>query len=378
MPHTLRRRAAISPRAAALLTLALLPACRGGSTDDELVLGFAAPLADDYGKNARQGAELAVKELNAAGARIRLEIKDDEGDPKRAIFVAKELSDDPEVVAVIGHNNSAPTIAAAPVYSAAGLPAVAISATAPAISKLGPWIFRVASSDSANAVELARVAAGRGRQVAVMYANDEYGQELTRAFTAALGAAGGSVVESDPYLEATRDFSPYLERLRRRGVDLVFLAGSEEGATALVPQARQLGLQARFMGGDGIEGLALKGGVYEGTMIGVLFHPDASEEARRFAAAYQAAYGRSPDSSAALAYDAVKLVARAAADGRASRAAIREYLEKVGAEGGSEAFPGVAGAIRFDANGDPVGKRFVVGVARAGRVELETARRVDN
>lgn len=377
MLRTLRRRAAISPRTAALLTLALLSACRGGSTD-ELVLGFAAPLGEDYGKNARQGAELAVRELNAAGARIRLVIKDDEGDPKRAIFVAKELADDPEVVAVIGHNNSAPTIAAAPVYSAAELPAVAISATAPAISKLGPWIFRVASSDSANAVELARVAAARNKQVAVMYANDEYGQELTRAFTAALNAAGGSVVETDPYLEATRDFSPYLERLRRRGVELVFLAGSEEGATALVPQARQMGLQARFMGGDGIEGLALKGGVYEGTLIGVLFHPDASDEARRFAAAYQAAYGRSPDSSAALAYDAVRLVARAAADGRATRAGIREYLEKVGAEGGSEAFPGVAGAIRFDTNGDPVGKRFVVGVARGGRLELETARRVDN
>lgn len=377
MLHTSTRRAAFPPRAAALLTLSLLSACRGDSTG-ELVLGFAAPLGDDYGRNARQGAELAVRELNAAGARIRLVVKDDEGDPKRAIPVAKELADDPKVVAVIGHNNSAPTIAAAPVYSAAGLPAVAISATAPAISKLGPWIFRVASSDSANAVELARVAAARGKQVAVMYANDEYGQELTRTFTAALAAAGGRVVSTDPYLEATRDFSPYLERLRRRGADLVFLAGSEEGATALVPQARQLGLQARFMGGDGIEGLALKGGVYEGTMIGVLFHRDASEEARRFAAAYQAAYKRSPDSSAALAYDAVKLVARAAAEGHTSRAAIREYLEKVGAEGGSEPFPGVAGAIRFDANGDPVGKRFVVGVARAGRVELETARRVDN
>jgi branched-chain amino acid transport system substrate-binding protein len=369
------RRAGRSPRAAALLALALLAGCRGGSTGDDVVLGFAAPLKDAYGRNALDGAQLAVKELNAAGGRIRLVVKDDEGDTERAIAVAQELADDPAVVAVVGHNNSAPTIAAAPLYSAAGLAAVAISATAPAISELGPWIFRVASSDSANAVELARVAAARGKKVAVMFANDEYGQELTESFTAALRASGHSVVETDPYLEETEDFRPYLERLRRRGVDLIFLAGSEQGATTLVPQARALGLDARFLGGDGVEGLAARGGVYEGMMIGVLFHPQASAEARRFAEAFRAAYGREPDSSAALAYDAVRLLARAAQDGGADRVRIRETLERVGVEGGTPAFEGVAGAIRFDARGDPVGKRFVVGVARGGRVELEVAAR---
>jgi branched-chain amino acid transport system substrate-binding protein len=359
-------------RAAGICALPLLAACQERASG-EVVLGVAAPLQEEYGRSVRQGAELAMRELNAAGARIRLDFKDDRRDAGHAIAVAKELADDPRVVAVVGHNNSGTTLSAAPVYSAGRVPAVAISATSPSISRLGPWIFRVASSDSSNAVELARVAAAEGRSIAILYANDDYGQALTRDFTAALGAAGRRVVQSDPYLEDMKDFRPYLRRLKARGVDLVFLAGSEQGATTLVPQAREVGLDARFLGGDGIEGLAGRGAMYDGTRIGVLFHADASPEARRFAQAYRGAYGRSPDSSAALAYDAVRLVARAAAEAGADREKIRGYLERVGAPGGAPAFVGVAGEVRFDAHGDPVGKPFVVGVARAGQVALDAA-----
>ena len=373
------RRGGRLPRAATPLAFAILVGCGPGANEREVVLGAALPLQYDYGVNARDGAQLAAHELNAAGIRVRLVIKDDGGAPGSAIAVAHELADDDSVMAVVGHTTSRATMAAAPLYSAAGVPAVALTATAPAIAQLGPWIFRVASSDSANASALARVAAVRGRKVAVLYANDEYGQELTVAFTAALRALGHQVVEEDPYLEVvpgfTPDFTPYLERLQRRGVDLVFLAGSDLAAAIAVRKARAMGLQMRFMGGDGIEGLALLGPVFDGTMIGLLFHPDASAESRRFTRAFRAAYGREPDSVAGLAYDAVRLLTRAARATGGDRARIREYLESVGAEGGAPPFEGVAGVIRFDARGDPVGKPFPVGVVRGGRVQLETASR---
>ncbi|HZG43320.1 MAG TPA: ABC transporter substrate-binding protein, partial [Longimicrobium sp.] len=164
--------------------------------------------------------------------------------------------------------------------------------------------------------------------------------------------------------------TPYLRRMQRRGVDLVFLAGLQDPAARAIAQAQGLGMQARFMGGDGIEGLASAGARFDGTGVGLLFHPQMSDSSRAFAARYRARYGDEPDSQAALAYDAVRLMARALADGRQTPEAIRGYLEHVGRDGGPPAFEGVAGRVAFDRNGDPVNKRFTLGVIQGGRIVL--------
>ena len=358
-------------------------ACGGGSGD--VWLGVALPLTtadgqpDTYGENSRMGALLAAEEINAAGGvrgdSLRLRLVDDRGDDSTAIQVADSLLADARVIAVVGHVYSGTTRQAAQIYSR-GLPAVATSATASDISRLGPWIFRVTSSDSANALELARAARGLGDAAAVVYANDDYGQGLMRNFASAFTGAGGRVVQADPYLEGTtRDFRPYLERLRRKGVGLVFIAGLDVGAAPLIRQAREVGLGARFMGGDGLEALVGAGPDFDGTVVGVLYHRDASDEARRFAEAYRRRWSREPDSQAALAYDAVRLLARAAADGARSREAVRGYLERVGARGGSPAFAGAAGPVAFDANGDPQARSIAVGQIRGGSVVLSNAGR---
>jgi branched-chain amino acid transport system substrate-binding protein len=151
----------------------------------------------------------------------------------------------------------------------------------------------------------------------------------------------------------------------------VFIAGVDQGARAIIPQAREVGLEARFMGGDGIEALKEAGAAFDGTVIGVLFHPDASPRAQEFARAFRARWHREPDSSAALAYDAVYLLARALADGVDSREAMRRYLAGVGRPGGSAVFDGVGGSVAFDGNGDPRDKTCVVGTVRGGRIVLE-------
>lgn len=373
-----RRRAAAA--AAALLALA---AC--GGSDAPITLGLAIPLTDTegqpdvYGENSRMGAELARAEINAAGGiggrPLEFRTVNDRGDDSTAITVADSLGADRAVVAVVGHAYSGPTVRAAPRYEAWALPAVATSATSPEVSRAGDWIFRVASSDSANAVELARVARELGVPTGVLYANGDYGRDLMRSFTRALRAAGGEVVSEDPYLEEMPDFRPYLERMRRRGAGLVFVAGYDQGARTLIPQARALGLAAPFMGGDGLEALTDAGPQYDGTLVGVLFHPDAGEAARAFAEKYRARWKREPDSSAALAYDAVHLLARALRAGAHDRAALRRYLAGVGRPGGSPPFEGVAGPVAFDAHGDPVNKTFVVGRVQGGRITLAGGRR---
>lgn len=168
--RALQRRAL---RAGALVLLALGPAACAVAVPgqvaaaDSLVLALPAPLtdgagnADVYGENARLGAMLAQKEINdkggVRGRPIAFRIVDDEGDKEAAIAVAEQLAAS-GTVAVVGHVYSGPTIGTASIYEQAEIPVVATTATSPEITALGPWIFRMASSDSANAVQLAQVA----------------------------------------------------------------------------------------------------------------------------------------------------------------------------------------------------------------------------
>jgi len=346
---------------------------------DPLWLGLQIPLTDAagkpdlYGELSRMGAQMALDEVNAAGGvggrPLRLRLVNDKGDDSTAIGVADSLANDARILAVAGPIYSSTTVASAQVYEHAGVPAVATSATSPVISSLGPNTFRLASSDSANAVALAAAARATGLRTAVLYSNEDYGTGLERPFVRALAAAGAAPVADDPYLEGMADFRPYLLRLKARGAQMVFIAGVDQGARTLIPQAREVGLNARFMGGDGIEALKEEA-AFDGTMVGVLFHPDASETARTFADGFRQRFRREPDSSAALAYDAVRLLARALGDGARSRDEVRRYLERVGRDGGPARFEGVAGPVAFDANGDPQGKTCVIGTVHGGKIVL--------
>jgi branched-chain amino acid transport system substrate-binding protein len=382
--HSPRRRAAA--RVVPVALLLALGACR--HRDETVWLGLQFPLtgsgaladsADAYGQLSRMGAAQALDELNASRAagmpRLATRLVNDRGDDSAAIGVADSLAHDARVIAVVGPIYSGVTTASARVYSDARLPAVATSATSPEISRLGPYIFRLASSDSANAAALADAARATGLRTAVLYSNEDYGIGLERFFSRALARGGAAPLHEDPYLESTPDFRPYLRRLKAENTQLVFIAGIDQGARTLIPQAREVGLEARFMGGDGIEALKEAGAGFDGTVIGVLFHPDASPRARRFAAAFRARWHREPDSSAALAYDAVYLLARAVGAGARDRESVRRYLEGVGRTGGSPAFDGVAGRVAFDANGDPLGKTCVIGTVRGGHLVLGSTAR---
>jgi branched-chain amino acid transport system substrate-binding protein len=325
----------------------------------------AAPLEQFIGSRTLRGAELAEGKLNAAGGidgrAVELVALTDSASRRRAVTVADRLFSDPSVLAVVGHVNSGATLAAAPIYNR-GLPAVSPVATSPEISDAGEWIFRVCSSDVVNAAGLAEFALRElGTRAAIIYANDPYGRGLRDGFGRAYRAGGGALVEQYPFIEGeTTDFEAYLMGIRAARPDLVFIGGTDIGAAPVIRQARALGIDAPFVGGDGILGLAGQGPVFEGTYIGLLYHPDAPGGGDQvFVEAYQARYGEPPDHFAALAYDALMLLARAASEVGSDRARIRDYLEQVGRE--RDALLGVSGRIAFDENGDPIGKSFAIG-----------------
>jgi len=363
-----------------LLPLLALAACGRGGGGGKVTFALTGPLQQDYGIATRQGAELAVKEVNAAGGidgrTLELLPRDDGADAHTAISIAAELVRNPQVVALAGPVNSGTTIASAAIYNGESdsirgtLPELATTATSPGVSRLGDWTFRVASSDSANAVALAAAARQRAASVAVMYTNDDYGRGLAGAFRDALVKAGGSVAEYDPFSDSTADFSPYLRRMQLHAVQLVFIAGLDVAAAKIIQQARGLGLQAQFIGGDGLVPLSTKGALYDGTLVGLLYHPASGERARAFAAAYRQAYGKDPDPFAAAAYDAVSLLAAAARANGPTREGIQRYLKTLGQAGGAAPYQGATGEIRFDEHGDPLEKAFAVGTIQNGTIQL--------
>ncbi len=339
-----------------------------------MILGLAAPLEESYGRNVRRGVELAVERVNAAGGirglRLELLALSDSADPQRAVAVADSFHKDEAVVAVIGHVNSGTTLAAAPIYDR-GLPAVSPTATSPEVSTAGHWIFRVASSDKMNSASLADFALRElGSRAVILYANEPYGRGLREGFGQAFTSGRGILLEEYPYLEArTTDFEAYLLGAQAANPDFIFVAGLDAGAAMIIRQARALGIRVPILGGDGITGIAGRDSVYDGTYVGLLYHPDAaSNYGRQFVESYRGKHGEQPDHFAALGYDAVMLVVQAIGAVGGDRARIRDYLGQVGRK--EDTFEGVSGMIAFDENGDPIEKRYAVGRIRGGNIEL--------
>ena len=378
---------------AALAAALLLSACGrgGGGGGDEIVIGVAGPLSLPNGRSMWLAAEMAAAEINASGGiggrKVRLELADDSASQARAIEVATRLRANPEVVAVVGHVNSSATAKAAVIYnmpvndSVAGTPVVQISpaSSSPQITQAGEWTFRVCPTDLEFSPVLADWAVGLGtRRAAVVYANDDYGQGVAATFRDAFRGKGGEVVSADPYLPAVYDraetLDPYLQRALSRRVDALVIGGQAAEGLKIVSAARRLGFTGPILGADGLTGVKDGGPVAEGVFVSSAFLPDRPDTtAQRFVAAYRQAHNELPDHRGAMTYDVLMLLKRAIEEVGTDRQAIRDYLARVGAEGGHAAFPGVSGTIRFDENGDAVKKDIAVGVVRGGR--LVTARR---
>lgn len=355
------------------ICLLLLAAC--SAEKEPLVIGVVGPFSQPRGESMRLAAELAKREINAAGGidgrMIELVIRDDSARGDVAIRVADLLYDDPRVVAVIGHLTSATTLAAAPVYNGGDTPVVEISpsASSPQVTDAGPWTFRICPAEQVHGARLAEWAwSNMGvRQVAILYENTDYGRGVRAAFTDNFQRLGGRVITQDPYLVGAPDVNPYLTRLMALpDVDAVMLAGSRTEGEAILARMTALGMSLPLLAGDGMAGLEHSADLQASLNISMMYLPDqAGEKNRSFVSAYRSANDdRLPDHRGASTYDIVHLLARAFTDGASSREEVRAYLSGVGAD--RPAFVGVTGTIAFDENGDVPGKSVVVGTARGG------------
>ena len=248
-----------------LTVLAALAGAAGLAQAQEVVrIGHVGPVSGQsahLGKDNENGARLAIEELNAKGVKIggkavkfELVAEDDAGDPKQATAAAQKLVDS-KVSGVIGHLQSGASIPASKLYSDAGIPQISPSSTNPKYTRQGyKTAFRVVADDVHLGGTLGRYAVNqlKGQAVAVIDDRTAYGQGVADEFEKAVKAAGGKIVGREFTNDKATDFMAILTTLKGKKPDVVFFGGMDSVGGPMLKQMKSLGINAKFMGGDGI------------------------------------------------------------------------------------------------------------------------------
>ncbi|WP_431857666.1 branched-chain amino acid ABC transporter substrate-binding protein [Azospirillum sp.] len=344
-----------------------------GTAQADIVVGLGTATSGSVaalGQQTVHGAQQAVKDINAQGGvlgqKLVLKVGDDACDPRQAVAVANRFATD-KVVAVAGHLCSGSSIPASEVYNEEGVVMVTPTATNPTLTERGfGGVFRVCGRDDQQGVVSAGYIAGayRGKNVAVVDDKQSYGKGLADVVAKNLEQAGVKVAFRGAVTAGEKDFTALVSNLKERNIDVVYYGGYHPELGLIVRQARELGLQARFVAGDGLnnpEFWAITGPAGEGTLFTDSADAASSPAGRNMIATFQQAGLSEPGNFAFYSYAAVQIIAQGLhqagkADGKALAAALH-----------AGSFDTVVGPIRFDRKGDNVSPNYVLYEWKDGR-----------
>jgi len=349
-----------------LIPFAIAAAFGGSAAAQEIVkIGHVAPISGPsahLGKDNENGARMAIEELNAKGFMIngkkvtlQLLTEDDAADPKQGTAVAQKLVD-AKVNGVIGHLNSGTTVPASRIYNNAGIPEISPSTTTPQYTNQGfPGAFRVVASDKKLGSTLAQYAANtlKAKNIAVIDDRSAYGQGVADEFVKGAKLPGVKIVGKEFTTPAATDFTAILTSIKAKKPDLIFFGGMDSVGGPMLKQMKALGIDAKFMGGDGVCTEAL--GRLAGDGLGEAkvtcaeaggVKGDQEKAMADFSARYKKKYGSDVQLYAPYVYDAVMTMATAMQNAKSADPKV--YLPALKAI----KYQGVTGLIQFDAKGD--------------------------
>lgn len=335
----------------------------GGDTGDTIKVGYYGDMTgqtSSFGQSTKNGIDLAFAEVNAAGGvngkKLVLVPEDDQGRPEQAKTVVSKLINQDKVVAVLGEVASTNSLAAAPVAQEAKIPMITPSSTNPKVTEVGDYISRVCFIDPFQGSTMAKFAATtlKAKTAAVLGdVNSDYSKGLTQFFEEEFKKQGGSVVAKEAYTQNDPDFKGQLTKIRNLNPDVIYVPGYYGQVGIIAKQARELGMNMPLLGGDGWDSpelWKLGGESLKNTYISNHYSAEnPAPEIQNFVKAYQAKYNVVPDSLAALAYDAAKVLADAM-----KRAGGTDSAKLKDAINATKNFAGVTGAISLDGSRNAV------------------------
>jgi branched-chain amino acid transport system substrate-binding protein len=347
------------------LAIAMLVAANA-SAQQVVKIGHVGPVSgpnSHLGKDNENAARMAIDELNAKGFTIngqkvtlQLVAEDDGSDPKQGTAVAQKLVD-AKVKGVIGHLNSGTTVPASKIYNDAGIPQISPATTATQYTKQRfPGAFRVVANDAKLGGTLGKYAVDtlKVKNIAVIDDRTTYGQGVASEFLKGAKGPGVRIVGKEFTSATATDYTAILTSIRAKKPDLVFFGGMDSVGGPMLKQMKALGIEARFMGGDGIctESLGRLAGdaVGEGKVVcaeaGGVTGAEQEKVMSDFRARFKQKTGLEVQLYAPYVYDAVMVMA--AAMQKANSAEPAKYLPELKKIN----YKGVTGQIAFDANGD--------------------------
>lgn len=354
----------------ALLTMSFAGCGGGGSEKNELFIGGIGPITGEaatYGSAVRNGAQLAVNEINEAGGingiKINFQFEDDANTPDQAVSAYNTLMDKGMQI-LMGTVTSAPCIAVVEQTKDDNVFQLTPSGSAVDAIKYNN-AFRVCFNDPNQGVGVADYIKDNNvaSKIGIIYnVSDPYSTGIYDKFKERAEEKGLNIVATESFSKDTSvDFKPQLQKMKDAGADLVFLPIYYEAAASILMQAKDVGLETKFFGCDGLDGVIEQLGeqnqeVAEGVMLLTPFAADAEDQKTKdFVAAYKAAYNNQvPNQFAADGYDAIYIIKAAAekagikADMDASE--ICELMKKAMTEIEVE---GVTGTMTWTADGEP-------------------------
>jgi branched-chain amino acid transport system substrate-binding protein len=335
------------------------------SAQEVVKIGHVGPISGGIahlGKDNENGARMAIDELNAKGVtiggkKVKFELlaEDDGADPKQGTAAAQKLVD-AKVNGVVGHLNSGTTIPASKIYNDAGIPQISPSATNPKYTQQGyKTAFRVVANDGQLGGALGRYAAEqlKAKKVAVIDDRTAYGQGLAQEFMKSVKTKGVEIVAQQYTNDKATDFNAILTAIKAKKPDTVFFGGVDAVAGPMLRQMKSLGINARFIGGDGIcsETLPKLAGDALGEGQVVCAEAGGVEDAQKkgmdeFRAAFKKKFNADVQIYSPYTYDAVMVLAEAMK--KAGSAEPAKYLPELA----KTKYRGVIGDIAFDDKGD--------------------------
>ncbi|WP_287129037.1 branched-chain amino acid ABC transporter substrate-binding protein [Candidatus Cyanaurora vandensis] len=334
------------------------------ATGGKIFIGVAGPISGAqavFGEDMIRSAQLAVDEINAQGGVLGKTIEivpgDDQGDARQAATVAQKMTSTDGLVGVVGHFNSGCSIPASQVYKRADLVMLSPGSTSPTLTEQGfKNVFRLVGRDDQQGPLSANFAIQQLKSKTVAILNDKtaYGQGLAEAFRKSIEAGGVKVVIFEGVNQGERDFRAVLTKIKGLNPDSLFFGGVFTEAGLIVSQARELGLTANFLSGDGTQVQSFIDTV--GTKSSKIFVTGVRTiNSEEFLATYKSKYKESPTAFGTYTYDATRiLLAAIARAGSVDRVKVTEAVRA------TKDFQGLGGTINFDAKGDPATAPFDV------------------
>lgn len=347
---------------------------------EPIKIGSVMPITGSiatFGISSVNAIELAFEEINAKGGvlgrPLKLYNEDNRSTAEETATAFQKLIEQEKVVAIIGSVASSHSLAGAPIAQEAKIVMLSPTSTNPDVTMVGDYIFRACFIDPFQGQVMAKFATeelGLTRAAMIVEQESDYAKGLADFFKQAFESFGGTVVAVENFSNQDKDFSAILTRIKNANPEFVYVPSYYDTVGPILRQAKDMGIDAIFGGGDGWDSpelFELAGDAANGGYFSNHYSPDVdTPEVKNFIEAYRAKYNETPDALAALAYDAAYMMAQAIEEaGSTDSAAIRDALANID-------FYGVSGQIKFDENRNPIKDAVVIGIENQQQVYKAT------